>query len=141
MLDKVGHIKITDFGLCKEDISHSDKTKTICGAPDNLAPEALMMGGYGRSVDFWGMSVAMYIMPCRAHPLNHGGGGGFDATMRLILTEDVRVLHASLAPRPCNFPISPSLHYFLMHFQGPHAKEIITRSYITSTWPAGKETE
>ena len=41
----------------------------------------------------------MYIMLCRAHPLNHGGGGGF-GTMRLILTEDVRVLHASLAPPP-----------------------------------------
>ena len=31
LLDLKGHIKLTDFGLCKESIYHSDKTHTFCG--------------------------------------------------------------------------------------------------------------
>lgn len=57
-----GHIKVADYGLCKEDMGFGKTTGTFCGTPDFIAPEILLDQKYGRSVDWWALGVLMYQM-------------------------------------------------------------------------------
>ncbi|VDD90382.1 unnamed protein product [Enterobius vermicularis] len=68
LLDKDGHIKLADFGLCKEGIKFGDTTVTFCGTPEYLAPDILFNYKYGRAVDWWGLGVVMYEMVCGRLP-------------------------------------------------------------------------
>lgn len=73
LLDHEGHIKLTDYGMCKEGVRPGDSTSTFCGTPNYIAPEILRGEDYGFSVDWWAMGVLMYEMLAGRSPFDIAG--------------------------------------------------------------------
>lgn len=68
LLDAEGHIKLTDFGLCKEAVVDDRQTNTFCGTIEYMAPEILLRSGHGRAVDWWSFGALMFDMLTGAPP-------------------------------------------------------------------------
>jgi serine/threonine protein kinase len=62
LLDSQGYIKIVDFGFAKV---VNDRTYTVCGTPEYLAPELVTGKGYSKSVDYWAFGVLMFEVGCQ----------------------------------------------------------------------------
>jgi hypothetical protein len=77
LLDRDGYIRLTDFGLSKEDVSDkASGASTFCGTAEYIAPELLKGGGgggggrrgrdqkvsHGNGVDVWSLGILMYEM-------------------------------------------------------------------------------
>lgn len=59
VLDNTGYAKVTDFGFAKV---VKDKTFTLCGTPDYLAPEIVTGQGHNKGVDWWTLGILTYEM-------------------------------------------------------------------------------
>lgn len=65
LLNANGYVKMIDFGFAKKfpytkNSQQHDKTFTLCGTPEYLAPEIVMSKGYDKSVDYWALGCLIY---------------------------------------------------------------------------------
>ncbi|KAJ8073587.1 cytochrome c oxidase subunit 1 [Marasmius tenuissimus] len=59
LLDSKGYLRLTDFGFAK---IVDDRTWTLCGTPEYLAPEIIQSDGHGKAADWWACGVLCYEM-------------------------------------------------------------------------------
>lgn len=57
-----GYLKLTDFGLSKQDVSGTTLTHTFCGTPEYLSPETVQKVGYNQMVDWWSLGALVFEM-------------------------------------------------------------------------------
>ncbi|KAI8827367.1 hypothetical protein BJ741DRAFT_630436 [Chytriomyces cf. hyalinus JEL632] len=81
-----GHIKIADYGLCKENMPYGARTTTFCGTPEFMSPEILLEKPYTRAVDWWSFGVLIYELLLGQAPFK---GDNEDEIFNSILHKDV----------------------------------------------------
>lgn len=70
LLNSTGYLKLSDFGFVKH-LKPGERTYTLCGTPEYLAPEILMNKGHGKAVDWYCLGIFIYEMMVGKCPFMH----------------------------------------------------------------------
>jgi serine/threonine protein kinase/CRP-like cAMP-binding protein len=57
LIDSAGYCIVVDMGFAK---LVSDKTYTLCGTPEYIAPEIILSKGHDKAVDWWSFGILVY---------------------------------------------------------------------------------
>mmetsp|Transcript_24965 Transcript_24965/g.63604 ORF Transcript_24965/g.63604 Transcript_24965/m.63604 type:complete len:321 (+) Transcript_24965:94-1056(+) len=102
LIDKIGYLKLVDFGYAKV---VEDKTWTLCGTPEYLAPEVIQSKGHGKGVDWCNAATAARPTPDRGPPPSRPRGVNRPSHGHDKLT----IARPSLPRRSSLLPTPPSL--------------------------------
>lgn len=95
-----GYLKITDFGLSKDNINEKSMVKSFCGTTEYLAPEVISKNGYSISADWWSFGSIVYEMLCGLPPFYNSDR---KALLISIKYEDPDLSKSFLSPEAKDF--------------------------------------
>ncbi|CAF1104752.1 unnamed protein product, partial [Didymodactylos carnosus] len=114
-----GHLKLTDFGLCKEGVDYTHRTSTFCGTQEYIAYEIFNHAEYDHTVDWWSFGVMIYEMFTFVTPFYHPDDAQIEEN---VLSKDAQ--YVETIPRRAKRIIQALLerepHKRLGHINSPH---------------------
>ena len=106
LIDSDGYLKIVDFGFAK---IVKDRTYTLCGTPEYLAPELVLGKGHDKGVDYWALGILLYEQVAGYSPFADQQNNDQMVICRKILRGDVE---------------------FPSHFKDSNLKDLILRLLV-----------
>ena len=97
-LSNASYIKVCDFGFAKKVL---DRTYTLCGTPEYLAPELVLGKGHNRGVDIWALGILVYEMLFQFTPF-----ADHNAADHMVICKNIV---------KCNIPQPPAADENAMH--------------------------
>eukprot|EP00347_Sterkiella_histriomuscorum_P011544 403372049 len=70
LIHQSGYLKLSDFGFIKY-LKPGERTYTLCGTPEYLAPEIILNKGHGKAVDWYCLGIFLYEMMVGRCPYMH----------------------------------------------------------------------
>ncbi|HYE73180.1 MAG TPA: protein kinase, partial [Blastocatellia bacterium] len=107
MVTESGYIKIADFGLAKK----TQRTFTMCGTPEYMAPETLLSRGHNAGADWWALGIMLYELLVGVTPF--AGGESVDVCQAILAhkaVDDLKFDKSTALSQPATDFIIQLLH-------------------------------